>query len=98
MIASEKEHMQRVIQRLGNEDKRLLETDVLPIFLGIILGILLGKLQVNLPGLASVKLGNTGGILMASIVLSKLGKTGPVIWSLSGAANQLRKAFLDSRH
>ncbi len=89
MITSEKERMQRVIQRLGNEDKRLLETDVLPIFLGIILGILLGKLQLDLPGVASFNLGNTGGILTATILLSKLGKTGPILWSVSGAANQL---------
>ena len=89
MIAGEKEQMQRVIQRLGNEDKRLSETDVLPIFLGIILGILLGKLELDLPGVASLKLGNTGGILMATILLSKIGKTGPILWSLSTAANQL---------
>ena len=89
MIACEKENMKQVIRCLGNEDKRLLETDVLPVFLGIVLGLLLGKLHVNLPGVTSVSLGSTGGILLVTILLSKLGKTGPILWSISGSANQL---------
>lgn len=89
MIVCEKENMQRIIQFLGNQEKRLLETDVLPIFCGIVLGILFGKLSMHLPGGGSFNLGSTGGILMATILLSKIGKTGPIIWSISGAANHL---------
>jgi putative transport protein len=89
MIVCEKENMQQVIRSLGNEDKRLSETDVLPIFTGIVLGILLGKLYLQLPGITSLSLGSTGGILIVTILLSKIGKTGPIIWSISGTANQL---------
>ena len=89
MITCEKEHMKRVRQLVGNESKRLFETDVLPIFLGIFAGILLGKLNVYLPGLSPVNLGSSGGILLVSIILSRIGKTGPILWSISGAANQL---------
>lgn len=89
MIACEKENILRVIQCLGNEDKRLSETDVLPIFLSILLGILLGKLTLHLPDVTSLSLGSTGGILSVTIILSKIGRTGPIIWSISGTANQL---------
>ena len=33
--------------------------------------------------------GLTGGVLMVALVLSAIGKTGPIIWSMSGPANQL---------
>jgi len=89
MIAGEKTSMQEIARRLGNEDKRLSETDILPIFLGILLGIVIGRLQIDLSNVTSFKLGNTGGILVVAILLSHLGKTGPILWSLSPAANQL---------
>lgn len=73
---------------LGNDSKKLSHTDFLPIALGILIGILLGKINIPL-GNFSINLGMTGGTLAAGIILSRLGKTGPVIWSMSGSANQL---------
>jgi putative transport protein len=73
---------------LGNDTKILSHTDFLPIALGVLIGILLG--EINIPiGNFSINLGMTGGTLAAGILLSRLGKTGPVIWSMSGSANQL---------
>lgn len=73
---------------LGNDTKKLSHTDFLPIALGIILGVLLGNIDIPL-GNFSLNLGMTGGTLASGILLSRLGKTGPVIWSMSGSANQL---------
>lgn len=89
MIACSHENMPRVAQLLGNEDKRLSETDFLPIALGIVLGILVGKINIPLFGGVSFSPGMTGGVLMVALVLSRVGKTGPIIWSMSGTANQL---------
>ena len=33
--------------------------------------------------------GLTGGVLMMALFLSAIGKTGPIMWSMSGPANQL---------
>ena len=33
--------------------------------------------------------GLTGGVLMMALFLSAIGKTGPIVWSMSGPANQL---------
>lgn len=93
MIASDKENMTQVIQLLGNNDKRLSETDFLPIALGIVLGVLLGKMQIPLWGGAQFSLGLTGGVLAVALILSRIGKTGPVIWTLSGSANQLLRTM-----
>ena len=73
---------------LGNDTKKLSHTDFLPIALGILIGILLGEIEIPI-GNFSINLGMTGGTLAAGILLSRLGKTGPIIWSMSGSANQL---------
>jgi len=89
MIACDRGHMDDVVHLLGNEDKRLSDTDLLPIATGIVLGILVGKIRIVFSDQFTFSPGLTGGILIVGIILSNLGKTGPIIWSMSGTANQL---------
>lgn len=89
LLVSDEENMPKVMQLLGNNEKRLSETNFLPISLGIIIGVLLGAISFPFFGLFELSLGTTGGVLTAALVLSKLGKTGPVIWNMSGGANHL---------
>ena len=92
MVACNKENMKQVIELLGNNDKRLSETDFLPIALGIVLGVLVGKLSLPFAGF-NFSLGLTGGVLATALILSRIGKTGPVIWTMSGPANQLLRSL-----
>ncbi|MBN1251594.1 MAG: transporter [Bacteroidales bacterium] len=87
-ISGEKASLNAVKNILGNNEKKLSHTDFLPIALGILIGVLLGQVDIPL-GRFTLNLGMTGGTLAAGIILSHLGKTGPVIWSMSGSANQL---------
>ncbi|MBN2340209.1 MAG: transporter [Deltaproteobacteria bacterium] len=89
MIACDKGHMQQVVRLLGNNDKRLSDTDFLPIALGIIIGFFVGQIRFSVTDSFSFQLGLTGGVLFTAIVLGKLGKTGPVVWTMSGTANNL---------
>jgi putative transport protein len=89
MIASDLDNMEQVAELLGNNVKKLSETDFLPIFVGITAGILLGRWHIPLPGGMHFQLGLTGGVLTAALLLSRIGKTGPIIWSLSGTGNQV---------
>jgi len=89
LLASSKDNMRQVMKMLGNDEKRLKETDFLPVSLGILIGILLGSLAIPVFGFFEFSLGLTGGVLLAAILLSSLGKTGPIIWSMSGGGNQL---------
>ena len=89
MIAASRESMRQVVKLLGNDDKRLSETDFLPITLGIVIGILVGMIRIPVFGLFDFSLGLTGGVLASALVLSGIGKTGPIIWSMSSNANQL---------
>lgn len=89
MVVGEKEGIQSVARLLGNDVKRLSDTDFFPIAMGIVLGVLFGKLNISFGGGMSFSPGLTGGVLMMALFLSAIGKTGPILWSMSGPANQL---------
>ncbi len=88
VIASSKANIKIVGNVFGNDQKKLSNTDVLPIALGIILGVLVGKINITL-GSFSFSLGLTGGVLIVALILGRIGKTGSILWTMTGAANQL---------
>jgi putative transport protein len=80
---------------LGDSREKMDELNFLPIALGILLGILLGEVTIPLFGDITFKLGLTGGVLISALVLSKIGKTGNIVWNISGTTNMfLRKLGL----
>ncbi|SDH25803.1 putative transporter [Roseospirillum parvum] len=73
---------------LGNREQALQQAQILPIFLGIALGVLLGSLPLAVPGMpAPLKLGLAGGPLLAAILLARLGHLGPFVWFMPPSAN-----------
>ncbi|MGL4518527.1 MAG: aspartate:alanine exchanger family transporter [Phocaeicola sp.] len=88
-VVGEREGIKGVGRLLGNDAKKLSDTDFFPIAMGIVLGVLFGKLNISFPGGLSFSPGLTGGVLIVALILSAIGKTGPIMWSMSGAANQL---------
>lgn len=65
------ESMERVI---GNSVKRLDEPNLITIFLGISLGIVLGSIPIMFPGIPQpVKLGLAGGPLVVAILIARFG-------------------------
>ena len=88
-VGGEKEGLKGVARLLGNNAKKLSDTDFFPIAMGIVLGVLFGKINISFSDSLSFSPGLTGGVLMVALVLSAIGKTGPIIWSMSGPANQL---------
>lgn len=89
VVVGEKDGVKEVGVLLGNDEKKLSDTDFFPIALGIVLGILVGQLQISFSDSFTFSLGLTGGVLLTALVLSKLGKTGPILWTMSGMSNQL---------
>src|ERR1700730_365161 len=87
VVGSENGVMQ-VAELVGNKPKVLDQPHVLPVFVGIFLGVILGSLPIVLPGMpAPVRLGLAGGPLLVALLLSQVGRVGPLIWYLSPAAN-----------
>lgn len=88
-VAAPKDSFSSLGKLMGNNDRILSDTDFLPISLGIVLGILVGYIEVSFSEYFTLSLGLSGGILIVAILLSSIGKTGPIIWTMSGSANQL---------
>jgi len=77
---------------LGNSLEELSHPQIMPIFLGITLGVLLGSIPFYMPGMPSaVKLGVAGGPLLAAILLSRIGNWGTMTWHLPKSSNMLLK-------
>lgn len=73
---------------LGNSPKELNQPNLSPIFIGIMLGVLVGSVPFFVPGLpAPVKLGLAGGPLVVAILLGRLGHWGPLVWYMPSNAN-----------
>lgn len=89
MVVGEKEGLNGFACMIGNNAKLLSDTDFFPIAMGIVLGVIFGKLNISLGEDISFSPGLTGGVLIVALILSAVGKTGPIIWSMSGPSNQL---------
>ena len=88
-IVGDKARVTEFLAIIGNNAKQVSDTDFLPISLGIILGVLFGKISLELGNSFTFSFGLTGGILVIALILSAIGKTGPFVWTMSGSANQL---------
>lgn len=87
-VVGEESVLKKVSIELGDSIKKLDYPNILPVFIGIILGVILGSIPFNVAGVpAPVKLGLAGGPLLVSILLSRLGRIGPVTWYLPLSAN-----------
>ncbi len=77
---------------LGNSVRQLNLPRLMPIFLGILLGVVLGMWPVFIPGMpAPIKLGLAAGPMIVAIALSRIGRIGPVIWYMPHNASSLLK-------
>ena len=87
-VVGDEASLKKVAAELGDSVKQLNLPNILPIFIGIILGVVIGSIPFTFPGVpAPVKLGLAGGPLLVAIILSRIGKIGPVIWYLPQSAN-----------
>jgi putative transport protein len=87
-VVGEPEAIDHASRALGNALKELNETHFVPVFLGIVLGVIAGVVPIRFPGLpVPLRLGLAGGPLIAGIVLSCLGHIGRVVWHMPKMVN-----------
>ena len=76
---------------LGNAQQKLQQVQMLPVFIGIGLGVLLGSIPVFVPGFpAALKLGLAGGPLIMALILGRIGSIGSIgklYWFMPPSAN-----------
>jgi putative transport protein len=79
----EADRLKQVEAIVGNQSSALNHTQIIPIFIGIGLGVLLGSIPVYIPGVpAPLSLGLAGGPVVAAIILARIGTIGPLRWNM----------------
>lgn len=94
LVVGPKENIKIVEKELGNSLTALERPEILPAFLGIFLGVLIGSVPIPVPGMPfSLKLGLAGGPLIVAIILSRKRKLGPLNFFMSTSANLMLREF-----
>jgi putative transport protein len=72
---------------LGDSERGLSEVDALGFALGVAAGLLIGIVDVPLPGGIEFELGPGGGPLVVGLCLGAFSRTGPITWQIPRSAN-----------
>ncbi|MCD9549991.1 putative transporter [Photobacterium carnosum] len=87
-LVGSKDAIAAVSGMVGNAEQKLQHVQMLPVFIGIGLGILLGSIPLYLPGFpAALKLGLAGGPLIVALILARIGSIGKLYWFMPPSAN-----------
>lgn len=87
-LVGRKEDIDTVMAIIGNAQQKLQQVQMLPIFIGIGLGVLLGSIPIYLPGFpVALKLGLAGGPLVVALLLARIGSIGKLYWFMPPSAN-----------
>ena len=90
IIVGDEEDVAKVADIFGNELKRLDIPNLLPIFLGVALGIIVGTLPIAIPGLSQpFKLGLAGGSLIVAILIGRFGPYYHLVTFATTSANKM---------
>jgi putative transport protein len=80
-------------KHFGDTVKATAEFSYVSLGLGMVMGVLLGLIPIPIPGVGTVTLGIGGGPLIVALILGKLRRTGPMLWTLPLPANIVLRNF-----
>ena len=93
-LVGTQEGIEAAAKELGNSLTALDHPEILPAFLGILLGVIAGSIPIAIPGMPTpLKLGLAGGPLIVAIVLSRKRKIGPLNFFMANSANLMLREF-----
>ena len=95
-VVGREEDVDRLGKRMGNSYKRLDHPNLFTMFIGIVLGIIVGSIPIMLPGMSvPMKLGLAGGPLIVAILIGRYGyKVKLVTYTSNAASLMLRELGL----
>jgi len=93
-IVGKRESIDQVAKYLGNTSKNLNEPNLTAIFIGMILGLVLGMIPIHIWGMsAPVKLGIAGGPIIVGILIGTFGPRFHLITYTTESANLMLRKF-----
>jgi putative transport protein len=87
------ERKEEVRRYFGDTVKAVAEFSYVSLGFGMVLGVLLGLIPIPIPGIGVVTLGIGGGPLIVALILGKLRRTGPLLWTMPLPANIVLRNF-----
>jgi putative transport protein len=84
---------EEIRKHFGDTVKAAAEFSYVSLGLGMVLGVLLGLIPIPIPGVGTVTLGIGGGPLIVALILGKLRRTGPMLWTMPLPANIVLRNF-----
>ncbi len=87
LLVAHRDDLPELFKVFGNSYEALSRINLLSFGLGITLGLLLGMIEITMPGGYTFSLGYAGGPLIVALILGQLRRTGPVVWTLPYGAN-----------
>lgn len=94
VVVGEKASVESVGKFLGNAISRLEEPNLIVLFVGIVLGLVLGSMPVAVPGIDSpIKLGLAGGPIIVGILMSTLGPKIHLVTYTTRSVNLMLRAL-----
>lgn len=88
-VVADPKTLRRANRIFGDSYARVSNADMLPLLIGLCLGLLVGMIPFPLPGGSELKLGSAGGPLLVALVLGAIGRSGPMVWQISYSANNV---------
>ena len=76
---------EEIRRHFGDTVKAAAEFSYVSLGLGMVMGVLLGLIPIPIPGVGIVTLGIGGGPLIVALILGKLRRTGPMLWTMPSA-------------
>ncbi len=93
-IVGEQKAIDRVAQVLGNQEKELRNPNLLFIFIGLMLGLILGSLPLSIPGMSvPIRLGIAGGPIVIGILMGAFGPRLHLTTYTTHSANLMLRQF-----
>ncbi len=87
-LVGDEQKIGEAAKELGDSIKELEHPNIIPIFIGLITGLVIGAVPVPIPGCSvPAKLGLAGGTLLAALVYGRIGQLGPLNWFMPHGAN-----------
>jgi putative transport protein len=85
-VVAPAQRLPEIARYFGDSERELAALDYVGLMLGLALGLLLARVPLPIAG-TRLALGSAGGPLIVALVLGKLGRTGPLVWSMPYDAN-----------
>ena len=93
-IVGEQKAIDRVAGVLGNQEKELRNPNLLFIFIGLMLGLVLGSLPISIPGMSvPIRLGIAGGPILIGILMGAFGPRIHLTTYTTHSANLMLRQF-----